>query len=72
MFGALLQATNPLVILDLFKEVGVSRRFSTLIEGEGLLNNGIAMALFNVFLALARDDDVQTHDVLTLFLQQAI
>jgi NhaP-type Na+/H+ or K+/H+ antiporter len=49
MFGAILSATDPVAVVALLKEVGVSKRFSTLIEGESLLNDGTAMAVFAVF-----------------------
>lgn len=53
MLGALLQATNPVAVIEKLKELGASKRFITLFEGETLVNNGTAMITFRVFLNLA-------------------
>ena len=50
MFGAILNATDPVAVVALLKEVGASVRFSTLVEEESLLNDGTAMVIFQVML----------------------
>jgi len=50
MFGAMLSATDPVAVVALLKELGVSERLATLIEGESLLNDGTSIVVFNVFL----------------------
>uniref|UniRef100_A0A7S3JZM7 Cation/H+ exchanger transmembrane domain-containing protein n=1 Tax=Aureoumbra lagunensis TaxID=44058 RepID=A0A7S3JZM7_9STRA len=49
MFGAILSATDPVAVVALLKELGVSERLGTLIEGESLLNDGTAIVIFDVF-----------------------
>lgn len=49
MLGAILSATDPVAVVALLKELGVSERLGTLIEGESLLNDGTAIVLFDVF-----------------------
>ena len=40
MFGALISATDPVAVVALLHELGTSKRFSTLVDGESLLNDG--------------------------------
>ncbi|KAH8091155.1 potassium:proton antiporter [Aureococcus anophagefferens] len=49
MFGAMMSATDPVAVVALLKELGVSERLGTLIEGESLLNDGTAIVVFDVF-----------------------
>lgn len=56
LFGALISSTDPVAVLSLFKEVGVPPRLTMIFEGECLLNDGTAMALFFVVLAVALGD----------------
>ena len=50
MFGAIVSATDPVAVVALLKELGVSKEISTLIEGESLLNDGTAMVMFLILL----------------------
>jgi NhaP-type Na+/H+ or K+/H+ antiporter len=52
LFGAVVSATDPVAVVALLKELGASKKLGTLIEGESLLNDGTAIVLFFVFLAL--------------------
>ena len=49
MFGALISATDPVAVVALLQELGTSKRFSTLIDAESLLNDGTGIVLFMVF-----------------------
>ena len=53
VFGALIAATDPVAVVALFRTIGVPRRLTTLIEGESLFNDGTAIVLFNLMLAIA-------------------
>lgn len=53
LFGALISATDPVAVVAVFRELGVSRRLLTLVEGESLLNDGVAIVLYNILLAVA-------------------
>lgn len=53
MFGALISSTDPAAVLSLFKELGVPPRLTMIFEGECLINDGTAIALFFVFFAVA-------------------
>lgn len=51
-FGALISATDPVAVVAILRELGVSKRLATLIEGESLMNDGTSIVVFGVFLAL--------------------
>lgn len=52
LFASLISATDPVAVVALFKELGVSRHLSVLIEGESLLNDATAIVLFSLLLTL--------------------
>ncbi|WP_077623738.1 Na+/H+ antiporter [Sediminibacillus massiliensis] len=48
VFAAVMSATDPVSVLSIFKSVGVHKRLATIIEGESLFNDGLAVVLFNI------------------------
>lgn len=54
IFGALMAATDPVAVVALFKSLGVPARLRVLLEGESLLNDGTAIVVFGIALAVAR------------------
>ncbi|MBD2196110.1 MULTISPECIES: cation:proton antiporter [Calothrix] len=52
LIGASLSATDPVSVTALFRELGVSSRLVTLMEGESLFNDGMAVVAFGVLVAL--------------------
>jgi CPA1 family monovalent cation:H+ antiporter len=55
--GALLSATDPVAVVALLRQMGVSERLAILMEGESLFNDATAIVLFGIFLALATGID---------------
>lgn len=53
VFGALIAATDPVAVVALFRRLGVPKRLQVLLEGESLFNDGTAIVLFNIMLAIA-------------------
>lgn len=53
LFGALISATDPVAVTATFRELGVPNRLLVLVEGESLLNDGIAIVLFDILLIAA-------------------
>ena len=45
LFGAMIAATDPVAVLATFRQLGVNPRLAALLEGESLLNDGVALAL---------------------------
>jgi CPA1 family monovalent cation:H+ antiporter len=52
LFGALISATDPVAVIALFKELGVPKRLSTLVDGESLFNDATAIVVFNILLGI--------------------
>lgn len=55
LFGSIISATDPVAVLALFKDYGAPKRLSLIFEGESLFNDGTAVALFLVVLAVAQN-----------------
>mmetsp|Transcript_100671 Transcript_100671/g.305501 ORF Transcript_100671/g.305501 Transcript_100671/m.305501 type:complete len:891 (-) Transcript_100671:47-2719(-) len=53
MVGSILAATDPVAVVSLLKELGASPVLTILIQGEALLNDGIAIVLFTVAYNIA-------------------
>ena len=56
MFGALIAATDPIAVIALLRESGVTGRLRLLIEAESLVNDGVAAVSFALILAWAAHD----------------
>jgi CPA1 family monovalent cation:H+ antiporter len=52
VFGALVSATDPVSVLATFRSLGAPRRLTYVVEGESLFNDGTAIVLFRILLAL--------------------
>ncbi|MEI2579506.1 Na+/H+ antiporter [Scytonema sp. PRP1] len=52
LVGASLSATDPVSVTALFRELGVGSRLTTLMEGESLFNDGMAVVAFSFLVAL--------------------
>lgn len=51
LIAASLSATDPVSVTALFRELGVDSRLVTLMEGESLLNDGMAVVAFGFLYA---------------------
>ncbi len=51
VFGAMIAATDPVAVLATFRQLGAEERLSTVLEGESLFNDGIALSLFLALVA---------------------
>ncbi|KAL6579562.1 Son of sevenless 1 [Orobanche minor] len=49
LLGGLLSATDPVAAVALLKDLGASKKLSTIIEGESLMNDGTAIVVFQLF-----------------------
>ena len=50
LLGSVVATTDPIAVVGVFREVGAPRRLSDLVEGESLLNDAAAIALFGAFI----------------------
>jgi CPA1 family monovalent cation:H+ antiporter len=73
LFGALISPTDPIAVLAIVKEINAPRRLETIISGESLFNDGVAIVIFVTLYQLAiQSTPVTAINILKLFAQQAL
>jgi CPA1 family monovalent cation:H+ antiporter len=61
LLGAVVSTTDPAAVIAIFRDIGAPARLTRLVEGEALLNDAAAIALFAVLLGMvvsAREPDI--------------
>jgi CPA1 family monovalent cation:H+ antiporter len=61
LLAAILAATDPVAVISLFREVGAPKRLGVLMEGESLVNDGVAVVVFSVVLVALGLDPHQSQ-----------
>jgi len=56
LIGAIVSTTDPSAVVSIFRSIAAPRRLARIIEGESLLNDAAAIALFGVFLSFVMSD----------------
>jgi CPA1 family monovalent cation:H+ antiporter len=54
MFGAIVSATDPVGVIAIFRRLDVPLDLVTLVAGESIANDGVAIALYGIALAVAQ------------------
>ena len=54
LIGASLSATDPVSVTAVFRELGVGKRLTALMEGESLFNDGMAIVAFSFLIAFSQ------------------
>jgi len=69
LLGAIVATTDPVAVVGIFREVGAPKRLTTLVEGESLLNDAAAIALYTVFISvITRDAPLSIENIAGHFL----
>ncbi|WP_170326477.1 cation:proton antiporter [Ruegeria arenilitoris] len=66
LIGAIVSTTDPSAVVSIFRSISAPRRLSRIIEGESLLNDAAAIALFGLFMSfvmLGRPDPLLSEAV---------
>lgn len=58
VFGALISPTDPISVIAIFKELGVGKRLSLIMESESLFNDGVAIVLFTILVNTVSGQEV--------------
>ena len=66
LFAAIILPTDPAAVLSLFEEFAVTERLAVTIEGESLLNDGVAIVIFSSLLATVQAADQSVTDLATV------
>ncbi len=64
LLGAILSATDPVAVVALFRRVGAPKRLTTLIEGESLFNDAVAMVSAKILFGFVLAGILTSHELL--------
>lgn len=72
LLGGLLSATDPVAVVALLKELGASKKLSTIIEGESLMNDGTAIVVFQLFFRMVTGSSLNWGSVVKYLAQVSL
>lgn len=72
LMGSLMSATDPIAVVVLLKEIGTSKTFNVLLEGESLINDGTALVLFLIFSEAFKSGSLGLFSTVFQFLKLSI
>lgn len=69
LIGAIVSTTDPSAVVSIFRSISAPRRLARIIEGESLLNDAAAIALFGLFMGFVMQGvpDPRLEDALSRF-----
>lgn len=70
LLGVMLSPTDPISVLAIFREHGVSHELSILVEGESVFNDGIGVVLFLIAVDVATGHSVTISEGMLEFVRE--
>ncbi|KAI7727774.1 hypothetical protein M8C21_018405, partial [Ambrosia artemisiifolia] len=67
LLGGLLGATDPVAVVAFLKELGASKKLSTIIEGESVMNDGVSIVIYMFFFRMVTGSSFGWGTVLKFF-----
>jgi CPA1 family monovalent cation:H+ antiporter len=67
LLGAIISTTDPAAVIGIFRDIGAPRRLSILVEGESLLNDAAAIAVFALLVDIVTGKTAEMDNVEALF-----
>jgi CPA1 family monovalent cation:H+ antiporter len=72
LFGSIVSATDPVAVVAVFRTLYAPRRLAVLVEGESLINDGVAITLYTATIGLATSGTADIPGALLLFVRQVL
>nr|AVA17744.1 SOS1-like protein 1 [Populus tremuloides] len=72
LLGGLLSATDPVAVVALLKELGASKKLSTIIEGESLMNDGTAIVVYQLFYRMVLGENFNSGAIIKFLTQVSL
>ena len=66
LLGAIIATTDPAAVVAVFRDLGATKRLRVIVEGESLLNDAAAIALFAALTVLAQSGATKTAESVAL------
>src|SRR5204863_1251626 len=72
LFGSIVSATDPVAVVGVFRNLDAPRRLAVLVEGESLINDGVAITLYTATVTLVTSGNSDVPGALGLSVREAV